>query len=1516
MYLAIFAYIEHLFDMIKPKKLFYMAIDGVAPRAKMNQQRARRFRSALDAERGRAKAIEQGIPLPSTDPFDSNAITPGTEFMEKLTVQLKYFVHKKVSTDSSWQNIEIILSGHEVPGEGEHKIMEHIRVAKAQPGYSSNMRHCMYGLDADLIMLGLLSHDPHFALLREEVTFGRQRKQSKELQDQNFYLLHLSIVREYLELEFAGIEKEMKFDYDFERVLDDFILINFFIGNDFLPEVPSLVINDGALPIVFDTYKTYLRESDGYMNNGGIINFQNMRVWLQAMSKFEFKLFESGAVDVEWFNEEIEDVSLKGKEKSAQKLILTREQKELVRQAKAFILSSNSSRKPDSDEEDGATFTFSKELSEDDVIFLRALCEKVYLRVVLDKDVPTLVLDSDGIPDDESEEEQRQRLSNAQSVLRRYEKAEVVMKESERKHKEEVYSEKFLKWKSQYYKEKFKVQPGEESDELIRDVAENYLEGLQWVLLYYYRGVASWGWYYRYHYAPKISDIQVGLDRKITFNVGTPFHPFEQLMAVLPDRSKALVPQPFRSLMTDDLSPIKDFYPRNFELDMNGKKNDWEAIVKIPFVDEKRLLSAINSKEPQLSAEEKARNGFGTNIQFNFNPQVDTVYPSSFPGLLPDLEHCHCIETVVYLPAMETLQYVDGLCPGAKLGVNSLAGFPSLKTLPFTFKIELAEVVVFQHPSRNESIIITLENKYKDLESSTVSRQLLNRPVYINWPYLREAKVVAITDELCSYEMKGNALSTIPHQNVDQWQREANGFKRTFSRKGVKIGQVPILVHLAPLKGMKRTPEGALVKEYGEDHVTLPLQTLVESVQNEDERYIERPPLPVEEEYPIGSKAVYLGPSAYGNPVTVTGHGSNTVHVEVLKLSKGEISLGHIIEKREKQHLRFMPSYRVAKEIGISTYYLSRITTKYLVEINGKTYDVGLNIRSEAKKLKVLGYSQKSLQGWEYSALTTTLIKQYLQAFPDVHRALMNYDAKPIPDISRLLNLEPKDGLKKLDGVRAWLKEKVLNNDNIQLVTFETEGLSKGSVMNLEREIAKITSQPISVTKETYKNTPREALLAPQNAFYQLKSQHFNVGDRVVNVLDYGKVNLFSRGTVISVNSMVSKVTLDVLFDIEFDSGTTLNGRCGTKRGLTVEAGSVLNLSVKQLVLHSKKSQEQKGSANKAPQQQRQATSAPQNAWKNGSTPVKAAPKAAPKILQRQGQAPAAKLKPVKVAPNPRPVPVLASAPQAQTASGVPAASPASHSQSAPVAPTGQPAPKQKKGKSIQVSAETDNNEEMRQNLLSLIKGVDNTSISDDKAATGEKGADKKSTEKKGKSKQAKNFQKNQQNVIDAVYAQYGGGIPPHGYDAGAFPPAPPGAMQFMPGAMPVPGGGMFPPPFNGMAFPPAPPFMPFIPGQEFQQGGPPQGVPPQGFNPMPPQQQQQNGNGFDEQGSAQLMAALNGTQSQQVPTGPKRGGGQKARGGTRGRGAPRGRGRGGRGGKGTQGQGDNSSAPPPPSST
>src|SRR5215469_12540006 len=348
MFIAIFNYIEHLFSKIKPKKLFFMAVDGVAPRAKMNQQRARRFRTALDAERAREKAIKEGIEMPEEDPFDSNCITPGTEFMARLSNHLKYFINKKVSEDVDWQGVEVVLSGHEVPGEGEHKIMEYIRQAKAQKDYDPNMRHCLYGLDADLIMLGLLSHDPHFCLLREEVTFGRQAKtKSKELEHQNFYLLHLCLVREYLELEFQDLKQPgaLDFEFDMERIIDDFILMAFFVGNDFLPNLPHLHINEGALALMFAVYKAALPKAKGYINCDGVINTDRLALLLDELSHVEFRFFEAENSDANWLrNKSVAKEDVMDKLKRKGELTISSDQRELFKGVKKYVNSRETGR--------------------------------------------------------------------------------------------------------------------------------------------------------------------------------------------------------------------------------------------------------------------------------------------------------------------------------------------------------------------------------------------------------------------------------------------------------------------------------------------------------------------------------------------------------------------------------------------------------------------------------------------------------------------------------------------------------------------------------------------------------------------------------------------------------------------------------------------------------------------------------------------------------------------------------------------------------------------------------------------------------------------------------------------------------------------------------------------------------------------------------------------------------------------------------------------------------------------
>lgn len=144
----------------------------------MNQQRARRFRSAQEAreadekkEEFRKMLLKQNGSKADQEldehvvqkTWDSNVITPGTPFMDILSAALRYWIAYKLNTDPAWEKVmspichlsnlssnfkqlKIIISDATVPGEGEHKIMEFIRSQRAAPEHDPNTRHVIYGL--------------------------------------------------------------------------------------------------------------------------------------------------------------------------------------------------------------------------------------------------------------------------------------------------------------------------------------------------------------------------------------------------------------------------------------------------------------------------------------------------------------------------------------------------------------------------------------------------------------------------------------------------------------------------------------------------------------------------------------------------------------------------------------------------------------------------------------------------------------------------------------------------------------------------------------------------------------------------------------------------------------------------------------------------------------------------------------------------------------------------------------------------------------------------------------------------------------------------------------------------------------------------------------------------------------------------------------------------------------------------------------------------------------------------
>lgn len=1175
MFISIFNYIEHLFGKIKPKQLFFMAIDGVAPRAKMNQQRARRFRTALDAEQAREKAIREGLEMPKEEAFDSNCITPGTEFMAKLTQQLKYFINKKVSEDIDWQGVEIVLSGHEVPGEGEHKIMEYIRQAKSQPNYDPNRRHCLYGLDADLIMLGLLSHDPHFCLLREEVTFGRQnQKKSKELEHQNFYLMHLCIVREYLELEFQELKEPgaLSFPFDMERVIDDFILMAFFVGNDFLPNLPHLHINEGALALMFGVYKSVLPRAKGYINGGGVINMKRLELLLDELSHVEYRHFESENADASWFKgKQLGREDVMERTKKGGQLVISSKQMQLFKNIKRFV-----NRRLVASDSTSVPYDLPSTLPARDRKFVEELADTLHLQwKTVEDDQGERHIQLSFPPkltaEDEDEESEDEESRNALlRVFQRYENAKVVdvSPEEAQATMNKKYEEKFLAWKNQHYESKFGW--GLENEEELTKLTENYVQGLQWVLYYYYRGVASWPWFYGYHYAPMISDVKKGLKADINFKLGQPFRPYQQLMGVLPDRSKKIVPLPYHDLMTNPNSPIIDFYPRDFELDMNGKKAEWEAVVKIPFIEEKRLLAAMATKEHLLSEAELARNEFGVSLKFTYQPDLDYIYQSSLPGIFPDLPHCHCVENIFELPIMEGLDVYVGLIDGVQLGAAALAGFPSLKVLPFAGQLGFHGVSIFQQESRNESMVVTLLDTDSRGKIAKATEKL-GKSIYVGYPFLQEAKVIKVSDELFDYVLpdQGPAQAiSISHgpQEMSQWKKKADRIENVYSKRlGMVIGPVESLVHVEMLKGLKKTEDGATVKEYAQipgmetDYAT---QAVVDEVISVDQRFVEKAAVPLAEEFPEGSRAFFLGDFAYGRPLEVISHVGEKATIWVLTVKGREAEFGRDIAMRAEQTTPYTPSFAVARMLKLNPLVLSKLTSSFSVNSSGLRLNLGLNLKFEAKKLKVLGYSRRGDTGWEYSQKAIELIQQYMVKFPDFIAGIMR---NPRGDIYEDTDFYPAETAKeKMKEIGAWLKS--IESKHFEKVPLEAQQLDSDVVQLIEQAADQALQQGQPPEPKKLKGVPRSALLKPSDAEQRVGTQRFSLGDRVVYVQDSGRVPIGQRGTVVGMTRTPRTTLLDVVFDTSFMSGTSLGERCSPFRGSTVPITSVLNLTDKQIV--------------------------------------------------------------------------------------------------------------------------------------------------------------------------------------------------------------------------------------------------------------------------------------------------------------------------------------------------------------
>ncbi|KAH9508699.1 5'-3' exoribonuclease 1 [Bulinus truncatus] len=705
--------------------------------------------------------------------------------------------------------------------------------------------------------------------------------------------------------------------------------------------------------------------------------------------------------------------------------------------------------------------------------------------------------------------------------------------------------DEFKLHKRDYYMNKMSY--SEVTSDVLQDQARGYVIAIQWILLYYFEGCPSWSWYYPHHYAPYISDVKGFSDMTITFELSKPFLPFQQLMAVLPAASKELLPPAYQSLMTEESSQILDFYPVNFETDLNGKQQDWEAVVLIPFIEENRLLEAMASKEPLLTKEERERNRHGPHILSFYTPENQGFYPSPMPEIFPDLHASRAkiteLDKDIFHISSSLLR--KGLLDTFK-SETYFPGFPRLKFLPHTHELAKCGCKVFQHNSRGENMLLKIQQN-EGLTLEDVADELLGNVTFVGWPHLHEAKVVAVANESFLIELvedtgkksKREAAISFNRKKLTSSEssviaKEALCIKeRHHDRFAIEVGNTEIVIYACPMTGRMYTygAQGMVMieKQFAANRAPYLHQMTVKDLDVEDG--IENMLQNLDEIFPPGCDIFMLGNPHYG----AQGQGVSEVYLN---------------------------NYQAGQQLGIDGHTMSRITGSVFIERSGPKggkANIGLNLKFTKRCEEVPGYTRKLEDGWGYSFKCIQIVADYINSFPDLWKTIKQLRSDT--DVFTEDGLFPESSKTKLTDVLKYLEE--LPCTKSPRMKFGCEVLSEDRVKEIEEITAALDPVP-DIVKMKVKPRVVFRPLANQGSLVPDPAADFQLYDRIVVVKMGYSVPFGKRGTIIGIPSeeeggLTPHSLYDVVFDEPFSGGITL--RCSPNKGYRVPGSAMLNLT-------------------------------------------------------------------------------------------------------------------------------------------------------------------------------------------------------------------------------------------------------------------------------------------------------------------------------------------------------------------
>jgi 5'-3' exoribonuclease 2 len=532
--------IDYYVSLLKPRDRVFVAFDGVAPVAKLSQQRDRRYKSWYT---GQIQRDIDGKLYKET--WNTSAITPGTKFMKDLNESVVEYFLKKNGDNPASCKLEYIVSTSSVCGEGEHKIFEYMR---KHPEYHNapDVVTLVYGLDADLIMLTLnhLHITKNLYLFRDTPEFIKSLDST--LDANKDYLLDIpelaeSIVKyihNYDDVREAGETKKIVENRELKSIdenvhtnrIKDYIFMCFLLGNDFLPHFPAVNIRTVGIEIILNVYRETLGKTNKFLINGMKIQWKNFGEFIKNIADREDDLM----ID---------------------------EHKRRDKMAKRFGSSGGGG---------GYNNMHGRNGRNDKNQFINT-------------NKPTILGSTDevlGVDDIKKMDDLLMLPMKDRSV--------------------EKYINPFERdWEYRYYKALFDI---EITDERRRQISVNYLEGLEWTFYYYIQGCIDWRWCYNYHYAPLFKDLVKYIPQIDTQFITPSQHKsiedLVQLCYVLPKANLNLLPIEVNVVLFQRLEHL---YGDDYEFKWAYCKYFWESHADLPRLNIETLESVVNEAKNKVS---------------------------------------------------------------------------------------------------------------------------------------------------------------------------------------------------------------------------------------------------------------------------------------------------------------------------------------------------------------------------------------------------------------------------------------------------------------------------------------------------------------------------------------------------------------------------------------------------------------------------------------------------------------------------------------------------------------------------------------------------------------------------------------------------------------------------------------------------------------------------------------------------------------------------------------------------